>query len=405
MSVYRRHVNKKFSLTLRDTQALVQWSCDKPQDFWLDLYSYLKLTPSLPSTITRAYDGTLPMSSNPPFFEGHSINYAENALFSNPDGDAVALIGLREDQDVSKDDGDIVTWRQFRERVRLTASALKRSGIGKSDRVAALVATSVAAVVLFHATASIGAIFTCINPDLGLEGCVTRLQQVTPSVIFADDATIYKGKMVSTSKKLSGMMDRLPSKPPLYVVPISAEQSSWPSISAFLAQADPADALTFTRVSFNDPLFICYSSGTTGAPKCIVHRHGVILQLKKVSVLHNGLTPKDVVLQYSSTSWIVFYIMCGHFATGATTICYNGSPLYPSTTHLLRLAEKHKVTYFGTSPRYLLEVEMSGCIPQRDFDLSRLRIVYTTGAALSLEQYRWFYRGFPRKVQLSNSRY
>ncbi|QIW97804.1 hypothetical protein AMS68_003322 [Peltaster fructicola] len=403
MSIYRQHINQKYNTNLKDTQQLVQWSCDNPQDFWLDVYAYLKLTPSMPSCITRAYDDTAPMSSNPLFFDGLMINYAENALFANPDPDAVALIGVREDHDLTKEDGEIITWRQFRERVRIAASALRRSGIKKGDRVAALVATSVVAMVLYHATVSIGAIFTCINPDLGLEGCVSRLQQVTPSVIFADDATLYKGKMVSTSKKLSGIMEMLPSRPSLYVVPVSAEQSSWPSINAFLEMANPDDELTFTRVSFNDPLFICYSSGTTGAPKCIVHRHGLILQLKKISILHNTLTPKDVVLQYSSTSWIVFYIMCGNFATGTTTICYNGSPLYPSTTQLLRLAEKYKVTYFGTSPRYLLEVETSGCIPQRDFDLSSLRIVYTTGAALSIEQYRWFHRAFPPKVQLSNT--
>lgn len=403
MDVYRRHVNQRFHQNFKDTQQLQLWSCDKPQDFWVDLYSYLNLVPPLPSTVTRAYDDSLPMSANPPFFEGLKMNYAENAMFSNPNPDAVALIGLREDQDLSKEDGERLTWHQFREQVRLTASALKRGGVGQGDRVAALVATSIWAVVLFHATASIGAIFTSISPDLGLEGCVARLQQVTPSILFADNAAIYKGKTVQTITKLDQILSRLKPRPQTYVIPIVDHPSPYSTISKFLEKADPSDKLTFTRVSFNDPLLIAYSSGTTGTPKCIVHRHGLILQFKKISVLHNYLGPDDVIMAYCSTSWIVFSIMCGHFSVGATTICYNGSPLYPATTHLLRVAAKFGATFFGTSPRYLLEVEMSKCIPKSDFDLSKLKLVYTTGATLSIEQYRWFYRAFPSAVQLCNS--
>ncbi|OQO12728.1 hypothetical protein B0A48_02192 [Cryoendolithus antarcticus] len=402
MDEYRRHINDRFSQTIRSTQELVHWSCNEPQTFWTDLYDYLELVPSLPKSIKQAYDPKAPISSNPPFFEGHKINYAENALFSNPDPEAIALIGLREGQ--SLDDAERMTWAEFREQVRLVASALRRSSVGVGDRVAALVATSNWAMVLFHATAAVGAIFTSISPDLGLEGCVSRLQQVTPKIVFADGDAVYKGKAVSTGEKLSSILDRLEPKPEVFVVPIVSEQRRYPTISDFIRRAKPNDPLTFTRVSFNDPLLICYSSGTTGAPKCIVHRHGLIIQLKKISRLHNGLTPKDVILQYSSTSWVVFYVMCGHYSLGCTTICYNGSPMYPDVKQLLRMAEKFKVTYFGTSPRYLLELEMSGCLPKQEFDLSSLRMVYTTGASMSAEQYRWFYhRAFPPKVQICNT--
>lgn len=401
MDKYRQHVNKRFNTSIEATQELVQWSCDKPQDFWTDLYSYLELVPPLPPFVTKAYDDQVPMSSNPPFFEGLQINYAENALFNNPNPDATALIGLREGQRL--EDAEHVSWRQFRDRVRLTASALRRSGIQKGDRVGALVATSNVAMVLFHATAAVGAIFTCISPDLGLEGCVSRLQQVTPSVLFVDGDAVYKGKAVSTIEKLDGILSRLKPCPTTYVVPIVSQQSKYPTLDDFLQQANPSDDLTFTRVSFNDPLMICYSSGTTGNPKCIVHRHGLCLQTHKISRLHNSLTPADTVLQYSSTSWVVFYIMCGHFSIGATTICYNGSPLHPDAAHLLRIASHFRATYFGASPRYLLEVEMSRRVPKDTFDLSVLRTVYTTGATLSTSQYRWFYASFPPSVQICNT--
>lgn len=169
MDKYREHVNAKFKLYLKDTKEFQKWSVQRPQDFWMDLYSYMRLVPPLPPSIKRAYDPSLPMSSIPPFFEGLHMNYAENVLFANPDDSAVAIIGVRESDDIDNYDGEQITWKEFRERVRKVASALKRSGIKRGDRVAALVSNSIYAVVLFHATASMGAIFSSINPDLGLE--------------------------------------------------------------------------------------------------------------------------------------------------------------------------------------------------------------------------------------------
>lgn len=400
---YRRHVNQKFNINLQTTTELQRWSVEHDQEFWLDLYEWEGLVPPLPKGMTKAYDDSVPMSSNPQFFPGLLMNYAENGMFSNPDPNAIALVGIREGIDLSKEDGETLTWHQFTEQVRLTASALRRCGVKKGDRVAALVATGNWVMIIFFATASIGAIFTCISPDLGLEGCVSRLQQVTPSILFADVDTVYRGKITSIVPKLQQILARLSPKPQIYICPVVSTQSEFPTIDDFLAKANPDDKLTFTRVPFNYPLMICYSSGTTGAPKCIVHHHGVILQFKKIAAVHNSTTPKDVILQYSSTSWVVFYVMCGYFACGAKTIVYNGSPMYPDTMQLLRMIEKYRVTYFGTSPRYLLEVEMSKRIPKNEFDLNSLRIVYTTGATLSAEQYKWFYRSMPSHIHLCNT--
>ncbi|KAI1621766.1 acetoacetate-CoA ligase [Exophiala viscosa] len=403
MDKYRRHVNQRFHHSLRNTMELADFSFNQPHDFWIDLYGYLNLVPPLPPTTKKAYDDTVPMSQNPPFFPGLELNYAENVLFANPDPEAVALIGIREDQDIYKDEPEIITWREFREKVRKTASALKRCGIKQGDRVGALVAASTWAIVLFHAAASIGAIFTSISPELGVEGCVARLQQVNPSILFVDSHVVYKGKTVSTDQKVDEILHRMTSRPQTYIIPVAATNSRLASVDDFLSKSSSSDELTFTRVSFNHPLMICYSSGTTGAPKCIVHRHGLILQLKKISVLHNGLAPGDVIMQYSSTSWVVFYVMCGHLSAGATVVVYNGSPLFPDAKQLLRICDKHRVTFLGASPRLLLEVEMSGTIPKQEFDLSPLRMVYTTGAPTTIEQYRWFYRSFPPSVQICNT--
>ncbi|KXT08865.1 hypothetical protein AC579_6755 [Pseudocercospora musae] len=388
MDKYRRHVNTRFYQNLTTSHDLHRWSVERPHDFWRDLYSYLDLKPRLPPG-KNAYDDAIPMSRNPRWFRGLEINYAENALFSNPDESAIALIGLHDDSETSS----ILTWGEFREQVRIAASALRECGIKKGDRVAALVATSIAAQVLYHASASIAAIFTCISPDLGLGGCVSRLKQVRPAIIFADSHTIYKGKAVSTLSKVESIVKRLELHPQLFIVPLKPSSTDHPTFDDFRRKARPQDELTFTRVPFNYPLMICYSSGTTGDPKCIAHQHGLILQLKKIAVVHNNTTPKDVIMQYSSTSWVVFYVMN----------VYDGSPMYPDAKQLLRICEKYAVTYFGTSPRYLLELEMSKTIPKKEFDLKSLRIVYTTGATLSAEQYRWFYRAFPSRVHLCNT--
>ena len=310
MDVFRRHINKKHYVNIKTTRELQRWSVRNPQKFWLDLYSYLKLVPALPKGKTKAYDDSKPMSSVPSWYDGVEINYAENAMFDNPDPNAIALVGIREGMDLEREEGEVLNWHQFRERVRLTASALRHSGIKKGDRVGALVATGIWAMVLFHATASIGAIFTSISPELGLEGCVSRLQQVTPKILFADSDTVYKGKTVPIIDKLKKILSRLQPEPRTYVISIDAQQSDFPSVDDFLDKANPSDGLAFTRVPFNYPLMICYSSGTTGAPKCIVHQHGMIINLKKISAIHNSTTPNDVILQYSSTSWVVFYVMC-----------------------------------------------------------------------------------------------
>jgi acetoacetyl-CoA synthetase len=265
MDEYRLHVNNKYQQHLQSTTALQQWSVRSPHDFWCDLYGYLGFIPPLPPGTTKAFDDTVSMASNPTWFPGLRFNYAENALFANPDENALALIGVREDTDLSTSNGELLTWKQFREAVRVAASALRRSGVKLGDRVAALVATSVPAMVLFHASASIGAIFTCISPDLGLEGCVSRLQQVTPTILFADSHTLYKGRTVSTLAKISSIVARLGSsnRPLVYIVPLADERCDFESIDHFMKKADDADELTFERVAFTHPLMICYSSGTS----------------------------------------------------------------------------------------------------------------------------------------------
>jgi acetoacetyl-CoA synthetase len=322
ISIYRKYINKKFHLQLSNSQDLQKWSVDSRHDFWVDLWGYVGMIPSLPKDIKYVFDPSKGIQDNPRWFNGVNINYAENVLEGrNPNG--ISLIGLREGEPL---DGVKWTWRDLRENVRKARSALLRLGVRKGDRVAALMSNSSWTIALFLATVSFGAVFSSISPDMGLEGVVSRLVQIKPKIVFADSSQTYKARQVSMKEKISKTVDALRDAPPkVFIIPLSSDETyDFPVLDDFLKEANEGDELVYERMPFSQPMIILYSSGTTGPPKCIVHQHGVILQLKKIAVLHNSLTEKDVVFQYSSTSWVLWNIMLGHLSVGATVICYDG---------------------------------------------------------------------------------
>lgn len=408
---YRKHVNKKFNISLQNSQQLHRWSVTRPHDFWLDLWSYVGLVPALPPSVTKAYDDSKKLSDIPKFFEGVHINYTENVL-TNRDPNGIALIGLREGSDPA---GTKWTWAQLTEHVRRIRSALVRSGIQRGDRIAALMSNSPWTIAIFLAVASMGAVFSSISTEMGTEGCVSRLQQIEPKILFAENSAVYKGKRTSLQDKIAKTIESVGGSEKVLVVVVPVEEDGlgdkgetfgYVPLKSFLGRSSPSDALTYTRLPFSAPMVIVYSSGTSGPPKCIVHQQGIVIQLKKIALLHNSLSPRDVVFQYSSTSWILWNIMNGHLSVGATLICYDGSPLYPDAWEMLRVLQRHRVTYFGTSPRYLRELEtLVGHGSRQNIDLSSLRMITTTGAPLTPDQFEWFYSKpspFPSRVHLSS---
>lgn len=165
---------------------------------------------------------------------------------------------------------------------------------------------------------------------------------MTPRLLFADGEATYKGKSSSIIPKVDGIVAQLKEKPEVFIIPGQSPVEKYKTVDDFLTKAHKEDKLFFKRFPFDYPLVIVYSSGTTGAPKCIVHQHGIILNLRKVSALHSSLGPGDVILQYTSTTWIMFMIQCGHLLSGATVVCYDGSPMYPDTRQMLRFIEKYR---------------------------------------------------------------
>ncbi len=413
MAQYRRRINSRFSQHLQNSHELHAWTVQHPHEFWIDLWGYCGIIPPLPRHTRRAYDPALRLRDIPTFFPGVKLNYAENVLMPNlsHDPNAVALVGIRE---TMLDDPETVTWAELTELVRVARSAMVRQGLRRGDVVAALMANSIWIIVLFLAAASTGAIFTSVSPDLGVAGCVSRFAQVSPKWLFADVDLAVRGVRPSMMGKVLQILTALSEKwssPKVVFVPtthrphlhrnVEYVRPLGESLQTFLLHARPSDQLVYTRVPTDHPLVVVYSSGTTGEPKCIVSPHVSILNYKKVALLHNTLGPHSTFVQYSYTSWILWNVMNGHLSVGAKVICYDGGALYPDPSTLLRICAKFGVTYWGTSPRYLLELEQSPVRPT-SFDLSSLRLVTTTGATLTGEQFTWFYRAFPATIHLSS---
>lgn len=263
---YRQHINNKFSLNLNSSHDLHAWSISRPgrHNFWIDLWSYVGLKPDLPPSIKEAFDDSKGIEENPKWFEGVEINYAENVL-EGRDLERVALIGLREGEAL---DGDVWTWGDLRENVRKVRSSLLALGVGKEDVVGVIMSNSNWAIAIFLATASLGAVFTSISPDMGTEGCVVRMVQSCPRVMFADSHQTYKAKRKSMKEKIGAVVSSLKRKPDVFIVPLTKDEYDFPVLEEFLAKSKKENALEYARVSFSYPMLILYSSGTSGPPKC-----------------------------------------------------------------------------------------------------------------------------------------
>jgi acetoacetyl-CoA synthetase len=384
-----------------DYQALWEWSVSQRAEFWSTIWDYFEVLGD------RADAPVLTGQTMPDvrWFEGATLNYARNALRTAwTDPDRVAIIAVSEQADVVRR----LTYGELAGEVARVARGLRALGVAKGDRVAALLPNVPEAVIALLATASIGAIWSSCSPDFGASSVIDRFAQIEPKVLIACDGYTYNGKEFSRTEMLRGVSAALPG----LAAVITVGTGSWENlgrdasttISDIPKSEYPRSAGTeFEEVSFSHPLWVVYSSGTTGLPKPIMHGHGgIVLEHLKTQAFHHDLKPGDVFAWYTTTGWMMWNYLVGGLLTGTTIVLYNGSATYPAADRLWRLASENGITYLGVGAPYLLASMKAGLHPGAEHDLSALRAIGSTGSPLPPEGFEWVYREVKRDVLLGS---
>jgi len=381
-----------------DYASLHRWSVTEPEAFWASVSDFAGVRYATKAREVLRDRDAMPGAR---WFEGATLNFADNLL--RPEHGAPALIAVDETgrrRTVSRD--------ELRAEAAALAAAFAQLGVGPGDRVAALMPNTAETVTAMLAAASLGATFTTCSPDFGVRGVLDRFGQTAPKVLVATDGYFYAGKRIDVLKKLREIVPQLPGLAATVVVGFCEQRPELSSIPnavhwETLLREHAGAAFAPRPFPFSHPLYILYSSGTTGAPKCIVHgAGGTLLQHQKEHLLHCDIRPGDVVFYFTTCGWMMWHWLVSALAAGATLLLYDGSPLYPDATALWRLASRERVAIFGTSAKYLQTIEKRGAAPGNELALDSLRAVLSTGSPLPPSSFDYVYRAIKTDVQLSS---
>ena len=377
-------------------EDLYRWSIDDSAGFWEALCTFCDIR------FSRAATKTIERSDNimhAGWFAGSELNYAEHLL--RFDGDHIALVFSAEDGERSE-----YSFDELRRAVAGVAEGLRRAGIAKGDRVGAYLPNCPEAIIAMLATASIGAVWSSCSPDFGVNGVVDRFGQIEPKVLFTANAYFYNGKRFDSLDAVAAIIKAIPSIERTVVVAFADDDVDLSSIANAVTIDEFAvnDArLHFEAVAFDHPLFIMYSSGTTGVPKCIVHGHGgTLLQLTKEHVLHCDIGPDDRLFYFTTCGWMMWNWLVTGLVTGATLVLFDGSPFFNDGRVLWQMAERERVTVFGTSAKYLSALEKAGVRPRDEFRIPDLRAILSTGSPLAPESFDYVYDAISADLQLAS---
>jgi acetoacetyl-CoA synthetase len=375
-----------------DYPALWRWSVERPDPFWGAVWEFCGVRAARPAERVLADGDRMPGAR---WFEGARLNFAENLLRA-PD-DTPALVALDERgrrRELSR--------AQLHERVRALAAALAADGVGPGDRVAGFLPNTLEPVIAMLAAASLGATWSSCSPDFGEAGVLDRFGQIGPKVLLACDGYHYNGKPVDTRQRVQRIAAALPDLKRLVLVPFLDEAATLPGATRFDDYV-AAGPLRFAPLPFDHPLYVLYSSGTTGKPKCIVHgAGGTLLQHLKELVLHTDVRPGDRLFFFTTCGWMMWNWLVSGLAAGATVVLYDGAPTYPGPEALWAMAERERLTQVGVSPKYLAALEKAGFAAAGRYPLPALRTILSTGSPLAPEQFDYAYRALKGDVQLAS---
>jgi len=395
MMRYMAFAQKGTGKSIANWDELYRWSVDHPAEFWSSIWDYFKVIHSRPPE--GILTGTDIMTAS--WFTGARMNFAENLLRYRDDRTAI----------IARSEGTAATtisYRQLFEHVASCAASFLKLGVGPSDRVAAFIPNIPQAIIGMLAATSLGAIWSSCSPDFGFQGVVDRFGQIEPKILIAATGYQYNGRLYDSIPTVRAVADAIGSIERVILIPhVAIEKADlpkpcleWQELLDF-----PAAGIDFAQLPFDHPIYIMYSSGTTGAPKCIVHgAGGTLLQHLKELALHTDLKREDIITYYTTCGWMMWNWLVSSLALGATVYLYDGSPSFPDIGILFREVENEGISIFGTSPAFLSACEKAGQHPGAERDLGSLRTMLSTGSPLSETNFEYVYNRIKPDIQLSS---
>ena len=397
MEAFRNQVNSRFNINLKDYFDLYDWSISNISDFWKAVWGFMALEFSGDYTQVVDDDSKMPGAQ---WFEGVKMNFAENLLRIRSEKPAIHFKG--EGQAVRT-----LSYNELFDEVEKLSSALRKIGIQQGDRVAGFMPNMPETIIAMLATASIGAIWSSSSPDFGIKGVLDRFTQIEPKVLFAANGYYYNGKKFDSLEKLNSILDQLPSVDHVVVTPYTDSNHNISSVKNGILWDNFIDSnpspLKFEQLPFQHPLYIMYSSGTTGLPKSIVHgAGGTLIQHLKELRLHCNIYPEDTIFYFTTCGWMMWNWLVSNLAIGAAIVLYDGSPLQPNSNAMWDMVDELGITHFGTSAKYIDACRQEGLSPIKTHSLESMRTIFSTGSPLVEESFDYVYNQIKKEIQLAS---
>ncbi|MBU1569555.1 MAG: acetoacetate--CoA ligase [Proteobacteria bacterium] len=391
-------INQKHGKSFLEYSDLYQWSVENIPDFWASMWDFAGIIASKP--YDRVIDDVTKMPGAK-WFEGARLNFAEN-LLRYRDGQT-ALIFKGEDQAAIR-----MTYAELYDEVARLSASLREMGVQKGDRVVGFMPNMPQSIIAMLAATSIGGVWSSCSPDFGIKGVLDRFGQIRPKVIFTANGYSFKGKRLDSLERIADILKQLPSIEKVVVVPYTEHDPDISRVSKavhyrdFLSSENGLD-IKFEQLPFDHPLYIMYSSGTTGLPKCMVQCAGGILvhQLKEM-ILHTDMRRNDTIFYFTTCGWMMWNWLTSALGVGATLVLFDGNPFHPEPGALWKMTQDEKISVFGTSAGYITALQNAGVKPGETYDLNNLRTILSTGSPLSMENFEYVYRDIKPDVQLAS---